>query len=116
MEISNLVYTKLGFITKTKPVGKMADSSLKTFSILISGKVQGVFYRQSAKEKALQLGITGSIKNLPGKQVLVIASGSSEKLQELIAWCKQGPPRAFVADIETTDLPYQLFAGFEIIR
>ena len=87
-----------------------------TIRILVSGKVQGVFFRQSTREKAVQLGITGWVRNLPGPQVEIIASGYYEQLLELIAWCKKGPPRAIVSHLETTELSPQHFVDFIISR
>lgn len=84
--------------------------------ILVYGKVQGVFFRQSTCEKALQLGITGWVRNLPGEQVEIIASGYYEQLLELIAWCRKGPPRAIVTHLETTELSPQHFVDFIISR
>jgi acylphosphatase len=84
--------------------------------IIISGKVQGVYYRQSTREKSMQLGISGIVKNLTNGSVEVIASGTSDQLNNLVEWCKQGPPKAVVSSIESEELPYQSFNGFKIIR
>jgi acylphosphatase len=84
--------------------------------IIISGKVQGVYYRQSTREKSMQLGISGIVKNLTNGSVEVIASGTSDQLNNLVEWCKQGPPKAVVSSIESEELPYQSFDGFKIIR
>ena len=89
---------------------------MQTISILVKGLVQGVYYRQSAKEKALSLNITGTVKNLPGGDVELIATGDAAQLKELINWCREGPSRAFVTDIKTNELPLQRFSGFLIIR
>lgn len=64
--------------------------------ILIEGKVQGVFFRASACDKAQALGITGTVKNLPGGEVEVIAEGEKKGLENLVAWCRKGPPLARV--------------------
>lgn len=84
--------------------------------IIISGKVQGVYYRQSTREKSMQLGISGIVKNLTNGSVELIASGTADQLNNLIEWCKQGPPKAVVSSIEFEELPYQTFDGFKIIR
>jgi acylphosphatase len=78
--------------------------------------VQGVYYRQSSHEKARELGITGTIKNLPDANVEIIATGSAEKLEQFTYWCRQGPPRAVVTEIIITPLSLQSFSGFSIIR
>ncbi len=88
----------------------------ETISIIVSGKVQGVFFRQSTKEKANQAGIRGEVRNTPDGKVAILATGDREKLDELIDWCRQGPPRARVTAVEVTNLPLQAFDDFSIIR
>ncbi len=83
---------------------------------MVEGKVQGVFYRQSTREKAIALGITGTVKNLPDGNVEVIATGTQEQLKQLAHWCNQGPPRAVVTKVNSTTLPLQSFKNFIIIR
>lgn len=89
---------------------------LQTVSILVTGKVQGVFYRQSTKEKALELGITGSVKNQPDGSVWIQATGSPDQLHQLIAWCRQGPPRAAVTSVQVETMEPRAFIGFTIQR
>jgi acylphosphatase len=88
----------------------------QTLSITISGKVQGVFFRQTAKEKALELGLTGQVKNLRDGNVYIIASGTKEQLAAFTDWCKKGPPRAVVTGVEISEIPLKLFDRFTIIR
>lgn len=78
--------------------------------------MQGVFYRQSTMEKAEQLGITGIVKNLPDGNVLIMATGSTDQLNQLVAWCKQGPPRAVVTSVQVEKLAPQAYIGFTIVR
>ncbi len=87
-----------------------------TVSITISGKVQGVWYRQSAKEQAQQLGITGQIRNEPDGSVHIIATGTKEKMDQFINWCKKGPPKARVTNIDFKELLLQQFTHFTIER
>lgn len=89
---------------------------VQTISITISGRVQGVYYRQSAKEKAQELGITGSVKNLLNGDVFLMATGTSEQLKKLIEWCKIGPSRASVQHVYVQQLEDQPFSGFTIQR
>jgi acylphosphatase len=89
---------------------------LQTIRFIISGKVQGVFYRQATKEKAKELKISGTVRNLPNGDVEIIASGNPEQLKQLRDWCQHGPPRAIVNNIEATPLPLQLYDSFTIIR
>ena len=89
---------------------------MKTIRLTIKGKVQGVFYRATAKDVADQLGVKGWIKNLPDNNVEIRATASEELLQKLIAWCKQGPPKARVQDVIVEELSLEEFSGFRIIR
>ena len=89
---------------------------MKTISIIVTGKVQGVFYRQSAKERARDLNITGEVKNMPDDTVFIIATGTTEQLNQFIDWCKMGPARAIVTDVAITELPVQSFEKFTIVR
>ena len=89
---------------------------LKTVSIIVTGKVQGVWYRQSAKEKATELGVTGNVRNQPDGSVAIIATGLTNQLDQFIEWCRQGPPRALVTNLGVTELPLRLYDRFVIER
>jgi len=89
---------------------------LLTVSILVTGKVQGVYFRQSAREKAKELGLTGEVKNLSDGSVHIAATGTKEQLTTLADWCKKGPPRAVIAGVEITELPLKEFEHFTITR
>ena len=68
--------------------------------LIISGKVQGVFYRDSCQEIAQGLILTGWVKNMPNGQVEVLVQGEKEKIEKLIEWCKKGPPEARIDNVE----------------
>ena len=87
-----------------------------TIRLIVEGKVQGVFYRQSTREKAAELGVTGTVKNLPDGTVEIIATGTPDQLEQLTQWCNHGPPRAVVTKVSSTPLPLQPFRNFIIIR
>jgi len=89
---------------------------LRTISVTVKGKVQGVFYRQTTKETAGRLGITGEVKNLSNGDVHIIATGTEEQLQSLITWCKRGPERAAVTDVIVENIPTQSFEKFKVVR
>jgi acylphosphatase len=80
---------------------------------LVSGLVQGVFYRASTKTRARELGLAGFAKNLPDGRVEVVASGDAEALDALHAWLRQGPPSARVVAVEREAFSEQTHAGFE---
>ena len=89
---------------------------MKTIRLTIKGKVQGVFYRATAKDVADEFGIKGWVKNLPDKNVEIRVTASEELLQKFIEWCKQGPPKAKVDDVIVEELSLEEFNGFRIIR
>jgi acylphosphatase len=88
----------------------------ETLQIIITGMVQGVYFRQSAKEKAMSLGIKGTVKNTADGSVNIVASGEHKNLQKLIDWCCVGPSKAEVANVHVEKLPYVEFNDFNIIR
>ena len=72
--------------------------------IKIFGRVQGVFFRQSAKDKADELGIVGWAQNQPDSSVLIEADGHDDDMEEFIAWCNEGPEGAEVEKVECVDI------------
>ena len=84
--------------------------------LTIKGKVQGVFFRATAKDIADELGIKGWVKNLPDRNVEITATAPVDTLQKFIDWCKQGPPKARVDEVIVEELSTAEFNGFRIIR
>lgn len=76
----------------------------KHINIKISGKVQGVGFRFCSYEKFVELELIGKAENVVDGSVSVNAEGEESRLQELIAWCKQGPVGAKVEDVVVTEL------------
>lgn len=66
----------------------------------VSGRVQGVWYRGSAQDKARELNLRGYAKNLPDGRVEVLACGESDLLEALLTWLAEGPPMARVSAVE----------------
>jgi acylphosphatase len=89
---------------------------LQSVSITVEGLVQGVFYRQSTKAKAIDTGITGEIKNKSDGSVHIVATGTEEQLEQLIKWCNKGPEMAIVTNVKVEKIPLKTFKGFSIIR
>ncbi len=69
--------------------------------VYVSGQVQGVFFRDSARERAEQLGLAGWVRNLPDGRVEALFEGPSERVREMIRWCEEGPSHAEVEEVET---------------
>lgn len=92
---------------------------IKQIEITVTGKVQGVFFRERTKGEATKMGIVGTVKNLPnGNQVFIVAQGEEEKLAQLIGWCHQGSPAAVVEKVEVIDVPTEegKYKGFIVTR
>lgn len=70
--------------------------------LVVSGLVQGVFYRQSTADVAGGLGLRGWVRNLPDGRVEVQAEGTRQALEVLLAACRRGPPAARVAEVEVS--------------
>ncbi len=89
---------------------------MATLHLLIKGKVQGVFYRASAKEKADELGIKGWIKNTEGADVEAVVTGTEQQLEDFVTWCWSGPPSAVVSEVRSTSIEPVAFNDFSVIR
>jgi acylphosphatase len=76
--------------------------------LIMNGRVQGVYFRASTVQQARRLGLTGWVMNRRDGAVEIVAEGRSDRLEELIAWCRQGPPGARVDEV---DLQRQGFRG-----
>ncbi len=74
----------------------------KQLHLIISGRVQGVFFRHHTKKLAKKLNFMGWIRNNPDGTVELIAEGEEEKLKQLIEFCKKGPSSANVKDLKIT--------------
>jgi len=89
---------------------------MKTIRLTIKGKVQGVFFRATAKDIADELRVKGWVRNLPDRNVEITGTATEEMLQKFIDWCNQGPPKARVDEVIVEELDFQPFNDFRIIR
>ncbi len=87
----------------------------KKVILIIHGRVQGIFFRDSTRRRARKLGLTGWVSNESNRTVKVTAQGEEEKLKELIKWCYNGP---ILAQVDKIDIEWQeatgQFSNFEI--
>ena len=67
--------------------------------VLVSGRVQGVFFRDACRRMAREQGVAGWVRNLPDGQVEAVFEGRPEDVDRLVAWARRGPSRAAVADV-----------------
>lgn len=89
---------------------------MPTHHIIVSGKVQGVFYRATAKEIALTAGLGGWIKNTDNGDVEIVVTGDLLQLSDFESWCKIGPRQAEVKTITVNLVPYRSFDSFKILQ
>lgn len=68
--------------------------------VYITGRVQGVNYRYSTVQQATKLGLTGWVKNLYDGRVEALFEGEEELVSQMLSWCYQGPPMAYVTNVE----------------
>lgn len=80
-------------------------SKAETRRWMVSGRVQGVFFRESTRREAEKLGLSGRAVNLPDGRVEVVACGEPNAIDELQRWLAKGPPAASVEAVEPADPP-----------
>lgn len=73
--------------------------------VLVSGLVQGVFFRDSCRRLAVDAGLCGSVRNLADGRVEAVFEGPPGEVDRLVAWCRQGPAHALVSGVAITDEP-----------
>lgn len=89
---------------------------MKALSIIVSGKVQGVFYRASTKAVADQIGIKGFVKNQKDGTVCIEAEGDASLIEDFIDWCKYGPDDAKVEDIQIEEIEVKNYRNFDVLK
>jgi len=83
--------------------------------IFVSGKVQGVFFRAKTRGKALELGLTGWVKNLSDGRVEAVFEGEKAQVEQILEWAKSGPPGAKIEALEPIFEAYKAeFSDFEV--
>lgn len=89
---------------------------MKHIDIKVNGKVQGVFFRASTKAVADQMGIKGFVKNEKDGSVRIEAEAEPFILDAFIDWCKEGPDKAVVEEIEVFDGEVKNYRNFEVVK
>lgn len=88
---------------------------MKTVHLTIFGKVQGVFFRATAKKQAESLDLTGWVSNTRD-HVEALITGEAEKIDSFIEWANEGPDRAQVEKVSVSEMPLEKFEEFKIKR
>ncbi len=89
---------------------------MRRVKILVSGRVQGVYFRVFTQNKAKHFGLKGTVRNLPDGRVEIIAEAEHPVIEKFIKWCHKGPVTARVDNVEIDELPIgEELLGFKII-
>lgn len=94
----------------------MTQDGLKTLRCVVRGRVQGVYFRASAKQEADTLGVTGWIKNRGDGSVACSATGTADQLETFTQWLHHGPPDAFIERVDCEEVELESGIRFDIIR
>ena len=81
---------------------------------IVSGKVQGVFFRASTREQAQRLGLRGHARNRADGSVEVVAAGTDDAIESLARWLQHGPPHARVDRVERSSVEIDAMDGFSV--
>lgn len=84
--------------------------------VLVSGKVQGVWFRESTRKEAERLGVGGWVRNLSDGRVEALFTGPSPAVDRMVAWCHRGPDAAQVAAVAATPQEGPEEGGFRVLR
>lgn len=88
---------------------------MPTKHVFVSGKVQGVYFRDTTRKRAAEHGVDGWVRNLPDGRVEAVVEGDEQALQAMVEFFHEGPPAARVDDVEVEDAPDRgPFEGFEV--
>ena len=89
---------------------------MPTHHIIVTGKVQGVFFRASAKKMALASGLVGWVKNIANNVVEIMVTGDVDALETFERWCSTGPPQAIVENVSSSLVSKENFNSFRILK
>jgi acylphosphatase len=82
--------------------------------VLVSGAVQGVFFRDTCRRLAGQQGVSGWVRNLPDGRVEAVFEGDPDSVERMVRWTRRGPSQARVTGTAVSEEPVEGLSGFEI--
>jgi acylphosphatase len=91
-------------------------AGVKRLHVWVSGTVQGVFFRESARAEAERRGVAGWVRNLPDGRVEAVFEGPAVEAEAMVDWCRRGPPDAAVERLEAREEDPRGDAGFAVLR
>jgi acylphosphatase len=87
---------------------------MRCVRVRISGRVQGVFFRASCARRADELGLSGWVRNRPDGDLEAVFEGADEAVENIVAWCREGPPHARVDRVQVQAEPPLPETGFRV--
>lgn len=96
--------------------GERAAAATLRLRVVVRGRVQGVWFRESTRIEAERLGVDGWVKNRPDGRVEAVLEGDPSAVRALEAWCASGPPSARVVEIVSVEEPPLGEVGFRVVR
>ncbi len=84
------------------------------FRVEVHGRVQGVWFRESCRREAVELGLAGWVRNCSDGSVEAVFEGPESQVARAVSWCRQGPPRAEVDAVDVSEEPPEGVAGFRV--
>ncbi|NMO55117.1 acylphosphatase [Actinoplanes sp. TBRC 11911] len=81
---------------------------------MVTGQVQGVFYRDNCRRVAGEQGVAGWVRNLPDGRVEAVFEGEPPNVDRMLAWARRGPARAVVTSVDVSEEPVEGLSGFQI--
>ena len=93
---------------------RAAASEVIRRRVVVHGLVQGVFFRDSARQQAERLQVAGSVRNAPDGTVVAVYEGAPDAVEQMIAWSRRGPSRAHVDHIKVSPEAPKGDAGFTV--
>ena len=88
--------------------------ALVRYRVVVTGRVQGVWFRDSCRREAVARGVNGWVANRADGTVDAVFEGPEAEVAQCVAWCRQGPPRAVVTGIDVTEEPPRGDVGFRV--
>ena len=82
--------------------------------VVVHGRVQGVFFRDTCRREAMRLGVAGYVRNEPDGTVLAEFEGTDSAVESMVAWARVGPPRAVVDRVDVEEVPPNGWSGFRV--
>jgi acylphosphatase len=87
---------------------------VKRVHVTVSGEVQGVFFRYETRQRARELGVAGWVRNVPDGRVQAVFEGPEDAVDQMLAWCRQGPEQADVREVDVSDEDPEGLDTFEV--